>query len=112
MSASSTQTSARFRSSWVQALEVKLGTVSKLVPFQAIKGGGSCPFMKAKSKAKDNFKEAILSQPVDVEELGKQGRRKSVCPYYTARSAMPDAQLVLLPYSALLAQVRQTVSMT
>ena len=68
--------------------------------------------MKAKSKAKDNFKEAILSQPVDVEELGKQGRRKSVCPYYTARSAMPDAQLVLLPYSALLAQVRQTVSMT
>ena len=43
---------------------------------------------------------------MDVEELGKLGRRKLVCPYYTARSAVPDAQLVLLPYSALLAQVR------
>lgn len=64
--------------------------------------------MKAKPKAKDNFKEAILAQPVDVEELGKQGRRKGVCPYYTARSAVPDAQLVLLPYSALLAQVSHT----
>lgn len=46
-----------------------------------------------------------MAQPVDVEELGKLGRRKMVCPYYTARSAVPDAQLVLLPYSALLAQV-------
>lgn len=68
--------------------------------------------MKAKNKAKDNFKEAILAQPMDVEELGKQGRRKLVCPYYTARSAVPDAQLVLLPYSALVAQVRWTVFMT
>jgi len=42
---------------------------------------------------------------VDVEELGKLGRRKLVCPYYTARSAVPEAQLVLLPYSALLSQV-------
>lgn len=66
--------------------------------------------MKAKPKAKDNFKEAILAQPVDVEELGKQGRRKGVCPYYTARSAVPDAQLVLLPYSALLAQVSHAPS--
>ena len=63
--------------------------------------------MRSTAKARDNFKEAILAQPVDVEELGKQGRRKMVCPYYTARSAVPDAQLVLLPYSALLAQVTQ-----
>ena len=66
--------------------------------------------MKAKPKAKDNFREAILTQPVDVEELGKQGRRKGVCPYYTARSAVPDAQLVLLPYSALLAEVSPITS--
>ncbi|DBA85066.1 TPA: hypothetical protein ACH3X2_005791 [Trebouxia sp. C0005] len=65
---------------------------------------GSCPFLRGKTKAKDNFKEAILAQPVDVEELGKLGRRKMVCPYYTARSAVPEAQLVLLPYSALLSQ--------
>ena len=78
---------------------------------QATKAAGSCPFLKAKAKAKENFKEAILAQPVDVEELGKQGRRKVVCPYYTARSAVPDAQLVLLPYSALLAQVSQHFSL-
>ena len=74
---------------------------------QATKAAGSCPFLKAKAKSKENFKEAILAQPVDVEELGKQGRRKLVCPYYTARSAVPDVQLVLLPYSAVLAQVSQ-----
>ena len=61
--------------------------------------------MRGKTKAKGNFKEAILAQPVDVEELGRLGRRKMVCPYYTARSAVPEAQLVLLPYSALLSQV-------
>jgi len=61
--------------------------------------------LRGKTKAKDNLKEAILAQPVDVEELGRLGRRKMVCPYYTARSAVPEAQLVLLPYSALLSQV-------
>lgn len=89
--------------------QIGLGPVSKhVLILQAIKAGGSCPFMKAKAKAKNNFKEAILAQPVDVEEVGKQGRRKGVCPYYTARSAVPEAQLVLLPYSALLAQVSET----
>ena len=89
-----------------------MGPVSKhVLILQAIKVGGSCPFMKAKAKAKNNFQEAILAQPVDVEELGKQGRRKGVCPYYTARSAVPEAQLVLLPYSALLAQVVHDMGM-
>lgn len=97
---------------WAQIDGVRLGPVSKHVPtLQATKAGGSCPFMNAKAKAKHNFKEAILAQPVDVEELGKQGRRKGVCPYYIARSAVPEAQLVLLPYSALLAQVSQTAFM-
>ena len=72
---------------------------------QVKRTGGACPFLQAKTKAKDNFKEAILAQPIDVEELGRLGRRKKVCPYYTARSGLPEAQLVLLPYSALLAQV-------
>ena len=72
---------------------------------QVKRTGGACPFLQAETKAKDNFKEAILAQPIDVEELGRLGRRKMVCPYYTARSGLPEAQLVLLPYSALLAQV-------
>ena len=43
--------------------------------------------------------------PMDVEELGKLGRRKEACPYYAARAALPEADLVLLPYAGLLLQV-------
>lgn len=43
--------------------------------------------------------------PMDVEDLARLGRRKEVCPYYAARAALPEADLVLLPYPALLLQV-------
>jgi hypothetical protein len=42
---------------------------------------------------------------MDVEDLARLGRRTEACPYYAARAALPEADLVLLPYSALLAQV-------
>jgi hypothetical protein len=48
--------------------------------------------------------DAVLALPMDVEELGRLGRRKGTCPYYAARAALPEADLVLLPYSALLLQ--------
>ena len=47
----------------------------------------------------------MLAVPMDVEDLGKLGRRKETCPYYAARAALPEADLVLLPYAALLLQV-------
>lgn len=78
------------------------------LPAQAKKASGKCPFLQAKIQTKTNVQDAILAQPMDVEDLAKLGRSKLVCPYYTARSAVPDAQLVLLPYSALLAQVSHT----
>ena len=49
--------------------------------------------------------DAVLAVPMDVEDLGKLGRRKETCPYYAARAALPEADLVLLPYAALLLQV-------
>ena len=52
------------------------------------------------------LQERILGTPMDVEELGRLGSRKNVCPYYGSRSAVPEANLVLLPYSALLLQAR------
>lgn len=52
-----------------------------------------------------SLQDALLAQPMDVEDLAKVGRRQKLCPYYTARSAIPEAHLVLLPYSTLLAQV-------
>lgn len=50
------------------------------------------------------MQDAVLALPMDVEDLGKLGRRKEVCPYYAARAALPQADLVLLPYAALLLQ--------
>lgn len=82
------------------------------LPAQAKKASGKCPFLQAKTQTKTNVQDAILAQPMDVEDLAKLGRSKLVCPYYTARSAVPDAQLVLLPYSALLAQVSHTQAST
>ena len=51
----------------------------------------------------------MLAQPMDVEELGALGRRKGVCPYYAARGAAAAADIVLLPYSALLSQARTSL---
>lgn len=45
---------------------------------------------------------------MDVEELARLGRRRGACPYYAARAALPEADLVLLPYAALLSQARPT----
>ena len=55
-----------------------------------------------------SVQEAILAAPMDVEELARLGRRRGACPYYAARAAMPEADLVLLPYAALLSQARFT----
>lgn len=48
--------------------------------------------------------DAVLAMPMDVEDLARLGRRKEVCPYYAARDALQEADLVLLPYPALLLQ--------
>ena len=53
-----------------------------------------------------SMQEAMLAAPMDVEELARLGRRQGACPYYAARAAMPEADLVLLPYAALLSQAR------
>ncbi len=47
----------------------------------------------------------MLAAPMDVEDLARLGQRRGACPYYAARAAMPEADLVLLPYAALLNQV-------
>lgn len=42
---------------------------------------------------------ASLCHPQD---LARAGRRKCLCPYYGARRALPEADVVLAPYSAVL----------
>ena len=47
-----------------------------------------------------------MKAPIDVEELSRLGGRRGVCPYYASRAAVPAADFILLPYSALLSQVQ------
>ena len=52
------------------------------------------------------LREAVLAQPMDIEELGQQARQRECCGYYAARAAHPSADLVLMPYSSLVHRCR------
>ncbi|BDA42655.1 ATP-dependent DNA helicase DDX11 [Coccomyxa sp. Obi] len=68
------------------------------------KSQSGCPFRKSNMKSQRQLTETVLAMPMDVEDLARLGRRKEVCPYYAARAALAEADLVLLPYPALLLQ--------
>jgi chromosome transmission fidelity protein 1 len=73
---------------------------------QKAKGGckSGCPYLHGRKaqKAGAALRAALLSTPLDVEDLARLGRRTGACPYYTARRAVPQADVVLAPYSAVL----------
>ncbi|KAK9843489.1 hypothetical protein WJX81_005623 [Elliptochloris bilobata] len=73
-------------------------------PARAAKAAPGCPYLSRKASVQRHLKEAALAAPMDVEELARLGRRRGACPYYAARAAMPEADLVLLPYATLLSQ--------
>ncbi|EDV92448.1 ATP-dependent DNA helicase DDX11 [Drosophila grimshawi] len=60
----------------------------------------SCPH-KAPNQVQ-RMRDASLSELMDIEELATQGAACGGCPYYATRSALAQAQLVLLPYPLLL----------
>ncbi len=72
---------------------------------QGRRKAGKCPFLAVSSSSRAVMQDAILSQPVDIEDLGRIGRQHSVCPYYAARRAMRQADVVLTTYSMLVVQV-------
>ncbi|KAG6841256.1 hypothetical protein C0991_000396 [Blastosporella zonata] len=49
-----------------------------------------------------DFRDQILATPKDIEDLAEAGRRAQICPYFGARRAIPQAQLITLPYNLLL----------
>ncbi len=64
---------------------------------------GTCPFYnQVKVRA---LQDALLGTPMDVEDLGTLGRRMGGCPYFAARRAIHEADVVLLPYNAVLIKV-------
>ena len=62
----------------------------------------ACPFLSKRRRAMLEIKEAALAAPMDIEDLVRLGETRRACPYYAARSALPEADLVLMPYASLL----------
>lgn len=59
-----------------------------------------CSYIKAKQV--DKLKDQILTIVHDIEDLVSRGRAMGSCPYYASRMAIPEAELVVLPYNNLL----------
>ncbi|KIJ54966.1 hypothetical protein M422DRAFT_241049 [Sphaerobolus stellatus SS14] len=49
-----------------------------------------------------DFRDHVLASPKDVEDLVTIGKELNTCPYFGSRRAIPQAQLVTLPYNLLL----------
>ena len=68
--------------------------------------GGGCPHHTSGSASQSAARQALgdrmLNEPLDVEDLAQMGRTEGCCAYYATRAALPEAQLVLLPYASLL----------
>ncbi|OAA59792.1 DEAD_2 domain-containing protein [Niveomyces insectorum RCEF 264] len=65
-----------------------------------------CPYLPTTDNraATQQFRDAALATLPDLEDLFRLGRALHVCPYYAARTAVPGAEIVTLPYPLLLQQ--------
>lgn len=59
-----------------------------------------CPHLKGKQV--NALKEDILSSVQDIEDIVTRGKILGACPYYATRMAIPEAEVVVLPYNNLL----------
>eukprot|EP00033_Pygsuia_biforma_P004685 GCRY01005136.1.p1 GENE.GCRY01005136.1~~GCRY01005136.1.p1 ORF type:complete len:390 (-),score=99.80 GCRY01005136.1:214-1383(-) len=75
------------------------------------KGPSRCPYM-GQHKQQRQFRDAILSKVMDIEEVVAMGQRLCLCPYYAARDALPEADVLALPYNTVLhAHTRESVGL-
>lgn len=49
-----------------------------------------------------DLRDQILASPKDIEDLATSGKNMQTCPYYGSRRAIPQAELITLPYNLLL----------
>uniref|UniRef100_A0A182SUB1 DNA 5'-3' helicase n=1 Tax=Anopheles maculatus TaxID=74869 RepID=A0A182SUB1_9DIPT len=60
----------------------------------------SCPYYN--QRAIEGLKNEILFEVPDIEDVVKAGKRENACPYYASRAAIPDAQVLMVPYQLIL----------
>ena len=61
---------------------------------------GKCDFYSSQ-KVRD-FSSHILSEVQDIESLVGSATEAASCPYYSTRTAVPQAEVVLMPYNMML----------
>lgn len=68
------------------------------------KAGKRCQYLPPPGEeiAMTDFRDQILASPKDIEDLAEAGRLANTCPYFGSRKAIPQAELVTLPYNLLL----------
>ncbi|KAL4080644.1 DNA repair helicase [Scleroderma citrinum] len=68
------------------------------------KGGKRCPYLPLPGEGTRmlDLRDQILASPKDIEDLAAAGKNADTCPYYGSRKAIPQAELVTLPYNLLL----------
>ncbi|KAF8579814.1 DNA repair helicase [Ramaria rubella] len=68
------------------------------------KKGKRCPHLPPPDEEHKmlEFRDHVLATPKDIEELVTIGKELNTCPYFGSRRAIPQAQLVTLPYNLLL----------
>ncbi|KAF9073981.1 helicase C-terminal domain-containing protein [Rhodocollybia butyracea] len=70
----------------------------------AEKKDNRCPHLPASEEETriNDFRDQILATPKDIEDLALSGRLSGICPYFASRKAIPQAELITLPYNLLL----------
>lgn len=66
---------------------------------QKLDSCGKCEFNNPSRIEK--LKGKIVSEIMDIEDLVKAGKKLCACPYYSSRSSVKEADIVLLPYQIL-----------
>ncbi|KAK9376095.1 helicase C-terminal domain-containing protein [Lipomyces chichibuensis] len=66
-----------------------------------------CPYMMNEREVDDrvksrDFRDRVLSDIRDIEDMGEIGNSMNVCPYYASRGAVQMSEVVTLPYPLLL----------
>lgn len=82
----------------------KLGSVQRINEkcLDLQKSTMKCEFRKPADHPQSiQFAETVMTQIMDIEELGTLGEQLGVCPYYRSRDLTPYCEVIALPYQLL-----------
>ncbi|KZF21810.1 ATP-dependent RNA helicase CHL1 [Xylona heveae TC161] len=67
-------------------------------------GASKCPFLPTKEDQVlvHEFRDHVMANVRDIEDMGVLGKKLGICPYYASRSSIPPSEIITLPYPLLL----------